>query len=994
MPRANPFFTASGDSGAYSNGVMPPADDPNVTSVGGTALTTTGPGGTWVSESAWSGSGGGVSTTYPIPSYQLGVNMTAMGGSATMRNLPDVALTGAVQMFLIYNNGAETAVGGTSAATPLWTGFTSLANQQAAANSKPAIGFLNPALYAIGETASNYAAALHDITTGSNGFAAFPGYDLTTGWGSPKGQALIYDLASLSTAPSFTLAATPNPATVQAGSTTTSTIQVTAVNGFSAAVTLSLTGLPSGVTGSFGSFNAGKASILTLTASSAAAAGTYSLSVNGVSGSLTASVALSLVVTATPSYTLTTSASTLTVIQSATATASISVSPKNGFTGAVALTASGLPAGVTASFNPASTGSTSTLTFTASASAATGAATVTVTGKSGSLSSTVPVTLTVAPPAAFSLTASTSTLSVAQGAAGTSTITVTPKTGFTSAVALTASGLPAGVTASFNAASTKTTSIATFTATSAAAVGTSTVTIKGTYGATSASVTLSLTVKAGPSFTLSAAPASLSVGAGGAGSSTITLNPLNGFTGTPVLTIAGAPAGVTAAFTGTTLRVTVTASAALGASTLTVTGTAGTLSAQAIIALTVTAAASFKLSSSVSNVNVPQGGTGSTTIAVAPQGGFNATVALSATGLPTGVTASFSPVSTTSASTLTLTATTAAAARASTFTINGTSGSLTSAVTITVTITVPTDFSIALAPASLHVLRGGKGATAITLTPLNGFAGTVNLSASSLPAGVTAAFTNANSGLLMELSVAGTATAATWSLNVTATSGSLTHAAVLTLTVVALTASTAVVDLSPSYNVPASAVDGLPFTTGGLDGGGRSYSGMLLGASQTVGGILYSIGPMGLPDAVSGQTVTLTAGQFTSLKMLATGVNGNQTGQTFTVTYTDGTTTVFTQSLSDWFTPQNYSGETQAVTIKYRDFSTGGIDNEVFHLYGYSFALNNAKTVRSITLPKNRNVVVMAITLAGGTGAATKAQVNLPESSRGAVTTSRSTSSR
>ena len=320
------FFTASGDSGAYSKGVMPPADDPNVTSVGGTALTTTGPGGTWVSESAWSGSGGGVSIAYPIPSYQLGVNMAAIGGSATMRNMPDVALTGAVQMFLIYNNGAQTAVGGTSAATPLWAAFTSLANQQAAANSKPAIGFMNPALYAIGENASSYAAALHDITTGSNGLAALPGYDLTTGWGSPKGQALINDLTSLPTVPSFTLAATPNPVTMQVGYSTTSAIQVTAVNGFSAAVTLSLTGLPGGVTGSFGTFSSKGASILTLTASNAAAPGTYSISVNGVAGSLTASVALSVVVTPAPGYTLTTSAAALTVVQSATAPASISIS--------------------------------------------------------------------------------------------------------------------------------------------------------------------------------------------------------------------------------------------------------------------------------------------------------------------------------------------------------------------------------------------------------------------------------------------------------------------------------------------------------------------------------------------------------------------------------------------------------------------------------------------------------------------------------------------
>ena len=293
------FFTASGDSGAYSNGVMPPADDPNVTSVGGTALTTTGAAGTWVTESAWSGSGGGVSTTYAIPSYQRSMNMAAQGGSNTMRNMPDVALTGAVQMYLIYSNGAQTAVGGTSAATPLWAGFTALANQQAEANARPAIGFLNPTLYTIGNNASSYAAAMHDITSGSNGFAAIPGFDLATGWGSPSGQSLINDLAALPTTPSFTLSA-PNPASVQAGSSTTSTIQVNVQNGFSAAVVLSLTGLPTGVTGTFGTFSAGRASILTLSTTSATVPGIYPITVHGVSGTLTSSVVLSLVVTGTP----------------------------------------------------------------------------------------------------------------------------------------------------------------------------------------------------------------------------------------------------------------------------------------------------------------------------------------------------------------------------------------------------------------------------------------------------------------------------------------------------------------------------------------------------------------------------------------------------------------------------------------------------------------------------------------------------------------------
>ena len=106
------LFQASGDSGAYKGAIMPPADDPNLTVVGGTSLTTAGAGGAWQSETTWSDSGGGVSTTWPIPSYQQPAAMTAAGGSATMRNIPDVALTADVQIFLICNNGQADRGGG------------------------------------------------------------------------------------------------------------------------------------------------------------------------------------------------------------------------------------------------------------------------------------------------------------------------------------------------------------------------------------------------------------------------------------------------------------------------------------------------------------------------------------------------------------------------------------------------------------------------------------------------------------------------------------------------------------------------------------------------------------------------------------------------------------------------------------------------------------------------------------------------------------------
>ncbi len=209
------FFNASGDDDAYTPGTVPtPSDDPNITIVGGTTLRTTGPGGAWLSETVWnwrtpnpnggdSGSSGGISTTYAIPTWQQGISMTANQGSTTYRNLPDVALT-ADNVWVIYGNGQSGSFGGTSAATPLWAGFTALVNQQAVSGGNPPVGFINPAVYAIGK-GSGYTSAFHDITTGDNTwsgspgkFFAVPGYDLCTGWGTPVGQNLINALTFVS----------------------------------------------------------------------------------------------------------------------------------------------------------------------------------------------------------------------------------------------------------------------------------------------------------------------------------------------------------------------------------------------------------------------------------------------------------------------------------------------------------------------------------------------------------------------------------------------------------------------------------------------------------------------------------------------------------------------------------------------------------------------------------------------------------------------------
>ncbi len=209
------IFQGSGDAGAYASVVDSPADEPYLTVVGGTTLST-GAGGAWAGETVWltpasndpllgsspeEASGGGVSLTFPIPVWQEGISMSANQGSTTMRNIPDVAMV-ANNVDVVWGNdyigeSFDFPEAGTSLSTPLWAAFTALANEAGAENGQAPIGFANPALYAIGKSA-NYKVCFHDVTTGNDftpdspsKYAATTGYDLCTGWGSPTGAALI-----------------------------------------------------------------------------------------------------------------------------------------------------------------------------------------------------------------------------------------------------------------------------------------------------------------------------------------------------------------------------------------------------------------------------------------------------------------------------------------------------------------------------------------------------------------------------------------------------------------------------------------------------------------------------------------------------------------------------------------------------------------------------------------------------------------------------------
>ena len=175
------------------------------------------------------------------------------------------------------------------------------------------------------------------------------------------------------------------------------------------------------------------------------------------------------------------------------------------------------------------------------------------------------------------------------------------------------------------------------------------------------------------------------------------------------------------------------------------------------------------------------------------------------------------------------------------------------------------------------------------------------------------------------------------------------------------------VSLSTADNIVGLGTVGTAVSNGGLDQGGHAYAANLLGTSVSWSGSTFALGGANVADMVSSTTLMLPPGSYTSLKMLATGINGDQNAS-FVVTYTDGTTTKITQTLSDWFAPANHAGESIVSSMAYRINPDGTADNRTFNLYGYSFALNGAKTVKSLTLPTNRNIVVLAIDLVPTSG--------------------------
>jgi len=438
---------------------------------------------------------------------------------------------------------------------------------------------------------------------------------LSSGDGSATPMTEFFNPTSPS--PDFSLSASPTSLSVTAGSSATSTITLTSLNSFAGTVTVSSTGSPAGLTLSLNpssvSLSSGGTGTTTLTIStqSSTPAGSYTVTVTGSSGTLSHSTTVKVsVVQSAQDFSIGANPGSIALQRGASASSTITITSLNGFSGTVTLTDAVSPATSnppvislsTSSLTLSSGGSAaSTLSITTTSTTTSGSYTISVTGTSGSLSHSVSLSLSISQTADFSLASSASAINILVGSSGTSTLTAASLGGFSGTISLSVSS-GTGLTATVSPTSLVLGSGGTATSTltvSSGTIGNYTVTVTGTSGSLVHSVSIAVIVS---DFSISVNPSSLGLPRGSSGTSLITLTSLNGFTGTVTLSTTVSPTSgprtslssstVTLTSGGqstSTLSVRAQHKTPIGGYTITVTGTSGSLSHSITITVNITA---------------------------------------------------------------------------------------------------------------------------------------------------------------------------------------------------------------------------------------------------------------------------------------------------------------------------------------------------------------------------------------------------------------------
>ena len=711
-------FVSSGDSGAAGcyyggsttasgTGVNGLCSSPYSTCVGGTEFNEGGNNSTYwsstngtgnesalgyIPEAVWNESGsdggsglwgstGGISLIYTQPSWQVGV--PGANQTSGMRGVPDVALTAAGHdAYIIVENGSFYTISGTSAASPSFAGIMALVVKSRGGAGQ---GNANASLYPlVNATQSPFHPTLsgNNSVPGVTGFSATGAiYNLATGLGSVNGALLVSEWGS------------------------------------------------------------------------------------GASSS-----------NGTTDFTLNESPASGTVLQGNSTTFQVSAVSSGSGTNALGLTASA-PAGVTVSISPASllTGHSATVTVAVSSKAATGAQNIGITGTDASGTQHTVYALTVTAPPSLALTTASPSLSLmAGGSTGTVGLTVATAGTYSGPVSFTVAGLPAGVTAAWSAnpltpaaSPSSSSETLTLTAASSAAAKTVAITITASGDGLTSSQNVALTVQQPAGAQLSTSPASVSIQSNATTTVTVTATPVGGIAlpagaaGSTIAITSGLPAGFTAAWSSPTLN-------AAGAAvwTLTLTGSSEAVASGAtlnlsanIVGKTGTAyTATGALPLTVNNppptiavsvaspmLSIPQGGTGTYAVTVTGNVSFTGSIAMSVSGLPTGVTASWSASTLTLAggtatATLTINASTTAAAATSGPIIYAIGDGIIAKTNIGLQLTAVPALQETLGEANLSMSHTASSTVGISFAPLNGLNAPVTFSVTGLPAGVTAVF--------------------------------------------------------------------------------------------------------------------------------------------------------------------------------------------------------------------------------------------------------------
>jgi hypothetical protein len=576
----------------------------------------------------------------------------------------------------------------------------------------------------------------------------------------------------------FTLTANPSSFNVNATATGTSIITVTPEQSFSDTVNLAL--LLSPLTGLScllsTSTISGGSGISTLTCNGVA--GNYAVNITGTDGSLSHSTLVHVMV---EDFGITANPLSISFNTNGSAKTNITITPEFGFAAMVALSAKASDPSITWGFstNTVTGGSgISTLTVTGSAN---GIFTLNVTGVSGPLTHTVTITVQVSAGPDYALSANPSNVAVNLGTNATSTITVTAISGLTGTITLTNSSSSPALKCSLSQTKITLGSSGSSILSCKGSVGAYTVTVSGRNGTTIRSVNVSVTVQ---DFTISSNPSTVTVNAGANGTSVITVSPVQGFSG-----------GVGLSFITNSSSLSCSLSSAVipgggGTSTLyckssgagnfvaTVTGVNGTLTHSTMVTFHVQ---DFNITASQPG-SVDAGVAATSTITIFPVNGFTGTVTLSASTNSTSLVCTFSSSTVSGGSGTSTMYCSSTKAGNYTATVTGTNGSLSqSASQILVSVS---DFSITGNPSTIApVLVGINGTSTISITSLNGFTGTVTLSKTS-PSEVTSSLnaTSVTGHGSVRLTITGTVDG-NYNVNVTATSGSLSHIVTINLVV-------------------------------------------------------------------------------------------------------------------------------------------------------------------------------------------------------------------